>query len=76
MMGMMGYGWGMMGSGWSSMFLIPLAFIILIVLGAYFITTESTRPSSHRNISLEILKERYARGEISSDEFEKMRNNL
>jgi len=58
MMGMM----GMMGFGWGAMFVIPLAFLALIAIGAYFLITGSVvsrRPSSgHSGRAIEILKER------------------
>ena len=73
MMGMMGYGWGFM-------LLIPLAFLALIALGAYYLATGFARtgrrvPSSNRR-ALEILKERYARGEITREEYLRMREEL
>jgi len=73
MMGMMGYGWGYM-------FLVPLAFLVLIGVGAYYLMTESTRTSrsasSQRERPLEILKERYAKGEIAREEYLKMKKEL
>jgi len=53
---------GMMGFGWGAMFVIPLAFLALIAIGAYFLITGSVvsrRPSSgHSGRAIEILKER------------------
>jgi len=73
MMGMMGYGWG-------SMVLIPIAFLVLIALGAYYIVTGSVgrdRSASNRGgRALEILKERYAKGEITRKQFLKMKREL
>jgi len=69
----------MMGYGWGLMFLIPLAFLALIALGAYYLATGFARTgrwvSSDRR-ALEILKERYARGEITREEYLKMREEL
>jgi len=68
---------GMMGYGWSFMFLIPLAFLALIALGAYYLATGTGWRASRRDRrALEILKERYARGEITREEYLRMREEL
>jgi putative membrane protein len=74
---------GMMNTmmwGWSFMFLIPLAFLALIVLGAYYLITGFTgtrSPSSSGSQgALEILNERYARGEITRDKYLRMREEV
>jgi uncharacterized membrane protein len=71
-MGMMGYASGLM-------FLIPIAFLVLIALGAYYLITESRTiesvPSRGEG-ALEILKERYAKGEITRKQFLKMKEAL
>jgi len=71
---------GMMGFGWSLMFLIPLLFLALIAVGAYYLFTEftrSSRPSSGGGKrALEILKERYAKGEITREQYLKMKEEL
>ncbi|MFQ6076022.1 MAG: SHOCT domain-containing protein [Candidatus Bathyarchaeia archaeon] len=73
MMGMMGYGWGFM-------FLIPIAFLVLIALGAYYLITEFSgtgRPSSGGSRrALEILGERYAKGEITREQYLRMKEEL
>ena len=71
---------GMMGFGWGFMFLIPLAFLVLIALGAYYLITEFTKtgsasPGSGKG-ALEILKERYARGEITGEQYLKMKEEM
>jgi putative membrane protein len=76
--GMMG-GWGM---GWfGGVFMIIFWLIILAAL--VFFIQWLVRNTGHRqtgasggNQALEILKERYARGEIDSAEFEKMKSDL
>ena len=73
-----GWGWGM-GFGWIVM--IALA----ILLGWVLITatrrgpaepTERERRSFPEPSALEILERRYASGELSDDEFERMRQRL
>jgi len=73
MMGMMGYGWWFMP-------LIPIVFLVLIALGAYYLITElagqDRSESRDRGRAFEILKERYARGEITREQFLKMKEEL
>jgi len=71
MMGMMGYGWGFM-------FLIPILFLVLIVLGAYYLFTEVSGQSrsESKGRALEILKERYANGDITREQYLKMKEDL
>jgi len=71
MTGMMGY----YGTGYT--FIIPLAFG-LIALGIYYLVTSSrtNRYSDRDGSSIEILKERYAKGEITREQFLKMQEEL
>lgn len=72
--------WGMMGYGWGFMFLIPLALLVLIVLGIYYLVTVFTRTGkpeySDGGKALEILKEQYAKGEITREQYLKMKEDL
>jgi len=76
---MMG-GWG---TGWFSM-IFMLLFWGLIIAGLVFLIRwliQSTGDRGYSGVSMgsnamDILKERYARGEISRDEFESMKKNL
>jgi putative membrane protein len=71
---------GMMGYGWGFMSLLPFAFLVLLVLGAYYLLKEFTSaeraPPSQGERALAILKERYARGEITREEYMKMKEEL
>ena len=71
---------GMMGYGWNTTFLIPIAFLVSIAIGAYCLVTGSAgtgRSASNRSESaLEMLKERYAKGEITREQFLTMRKEL
>jgi len=83
--GMMG-GWGMgpgmmgFGFGWPFMFLVPLGFVVLVVLGIYYLFSGQAREQgaiAHTETdALRILKERYARGEITSEQYTKMKRDL
>jgi putative membrane protein len=77
--GMMGWGYGM---GWFGMILMGL-FWIAIIVGIIFLIRwlfVSTGTKSYRAASedspLDILKKRYARGEINKEEFEQKRKDL
>jgi putative membrane protein len=84
---MMGGMDGMMGAAWMPAImwinlLLGLALVALAIIGVIAgirWLTRSAHPSGARGGSdhaLEILRERYARGEISRDEFERMRQDL
>lgn len=75
--GMM-WGWG----GWIGM-IFMIIFWILVIAGAIYLIKwlvgnfQKNRDSSPgTNRALEILKERYARGEISREEFNKAKQDL
>lgn len=72
MMGKYGHGWGM---GW--WWIIGL----ILVIAAVWIVVKSMNPNSDSGqktgkSALDILKERYARGEIYKKEFEERKKNL
>ena len=76
--GMMG-GWGM---GWFGM-IFMLVFWVLVIVGLVFLikwliqTTSSGKADGGIGLKvIDILKERYARGEISKEEFETMKQDL
>jgi len=80
---MMGFGFG--GMGWLSMLVFWVVIIALAVwvLGKLFprvADTPPAQPTSRRNAApespLEILDQRYARGEISRRDYEAMRRDL
>ncbi|HID38479.1 MAG TPA: SHOCT domain-containing protein [Calditrichaeota bacterium] len=70
---MMGdFGFGHMGFGW-------LFWIALIVAGFFLIRGNLSGNSWNQNSgqsALDILKQRYARGEISKEEFNRMKKDL
>ena len=76
-----GFAWGwnqMMNFGSGGIFLM-FVFAIVIGLIIYFIisNTKSNRPAVGSNkTSLDIVKERFAKGEITEEEFEKMKKAL
>ncbi len=69
---MMGYGYGcdFLGGGWFGMMLIPLFLIGIIVYAAVKLFHNSNvRDGRESNSPLEILNERFARGEIGEEEY-------
>jgi putative membrane protein len=75
MMGGRGYssgmGWGFMLAG----MLIPLLFIVLIIVGAYLWLTSRKEPVEGDK-ALAILDERYAKGEITKEQYLEMKAHL
>lgn len=73
---MMGYGYHMMGI-WNGMMIIPI-FLIAAVMYAIFKQGEKSYVKVCRvsDNSLNILKERFARGEITGDEYYIIKNTL
>jgi len=80
MMGWGNQGYGMWGMGWFGG-LIMIFFWIIIIVGAvlvirYFMAEKGGSPGTSDRGPLEILRERYAKGEIDTQEFEERKNNL
>lgn len=71
-------GWWMWGAGGLVMMLMMLAFwglmIAGLVLGVRWLVSQGRNERPDR--ALEILRERYARGEINKEEFEARRRDL
>ncbi|RKY76212.1 hypothetical protein DRQ00_09180 [candidate division KSB1 bacterium] len=70
------WGWG--GDGGFFM----LAFWIVVIVGIIFLVkwiveqSRSIAPSSSRDSALDILKKRYAKGEIDREEFEQKKRDI
>lgn len=69
--------WGMHGWGYGA-FVAWMLFILVVVVIAYVVYKlfSGAHPRSPMETPLEILKRRYARGEITKEEFERMRRDL
>lgn len=76
MMGGWMYGGGMGGAGW----LVMVVFWGLVIFGIVALVSWArrgeNRRAEHGESSLEILKRRYARGEIDKSEFEEKKRDL
>lgn len=84
MWGDMGMGWGW-GGGWGILGIVHMVlWWVLIILGIVvlfkWLTGGFTQPPQAEggatNRALDILKERYARGEIDKDEFEQKKRDI
>jgi putative membrane protein len=70
------YGWGMgFGFGWIAM-IIFWAFLILGVVYLVKMIAAGSKKEGKEETALDILKIRYAKGEISKEEFEKIKDDL
>jgi len=63
----------MMGWGWGGMLIGILVIVLLVYLVIRFL---GESPRKDKNGALEILRKRYARGEISEEEYQRMRSEL
>jgi putative membrane protein len=71
MNGINGMGWGM-GFGW----IIGLLVLVAIIWIIFKAINQNNKPGQLDKSALEILKEKYARGEINKDEFEEKKKSL
>ena len=72
-MGFESWGWG--GGMWLGMVLFWGVIIAVIVLLARFLGSDAAARSGDKT-PLQILKERYARGDIDKDEYEQKKRDL
>jgi putative membrane protein len=68
-------GWMFGGGGFMMLlwWLVPIA--LVVALAVYFAKPSGGQSTTEKN-ALDILKERYARGEIGKDEFEQKKHDL
>jgi putative membrane protein len=70
------YGWGMgFGLGWFTM-IIFWALLILVIVYLVKIIAGSPKKGDKEETAIDILKKRYAKGEISKEEFDKIKDDL
>lgn len=78
--GMMGYGYGMswMGGVFMMIFWIAVIVAIIFLIRWLFVSSRTTAhgPSHGGETALDILRKRYARGEIDKLEFEEKKKDL
>lgn len=66
-----GYGWWGFG-----MMLVSLLFVIALVIGILYALKGHGRPFQQPNEPLEVAKSRYAKGEITKEQFEQLKKDL
>lgn len=66
-----GWGWGMGFGG-----IVMILFWVLIIVGAVFLVRWIAAQSKNGKTPLQILQERYARGELKQDEYEQKKRDL
>ena len=80
-------GWGMMGpgmmGGYGTMFFMPILWIVVIGLIVWAVVASvrsasesGDRGSSKTDSALDVLKRRYARGEINREEYDEKKKDL
>jgi putative membrane protein len=67
---------GMNGLLWAILVLIPMAGILFLVIYIIVRETGGQKPLPGEKSAMDILKERYAKGEITSEQFQKMSEDL
>lgn len=71
--------YGMMGSGWGIFMIVVMLLFWGLIIAGIVLLVRLLFPARHSNVPedpLEILKRRYARGEIQKDEFEEKKKDL
>ena len=63
---------GLMGFGW----LWTVILVIIIFVAIYYFTAGFKQESTKSANALEIIKQRYAKGEITEEEFRKMKKEI
>ncbi|GCC10638.1 hypothetical protein IPdc08_00671 [archaeon] len=66
---------GMMGGSWGFGMGLGLIFWVIVILAIYYFLSESEN-GGHEETAMEILKKRFARGEINKEEYEDMEKKL
>ena len=65
------YGWGM-GFGW----VVMIVFWVFVIMGVIFLARIISGGTKKEETALDILKKRYARGDITKEEYDRMSADL
>lgn len=69
------HGWGM-GGGWMFMILFWGLIIAALVAAVAYLTKKTGSSGSSGESPMDILKKRFAKGEISREEYERMKKDI
>ncbi len=72
----LGCGWGVVSAFFMFIFWVLIIILIVAILRAAARGGRYGNRYERRNTSMDILKERYAKGEITKEEYEKMKKDL
>jgi putative membrane protein len=67
---------GMNGLLWGILVIIPMVGLLFLVIYIVIRETGTQKPVTEGKTAMDILKERYAKGEITSEQFQKMSEDL
>ena len=67
---------GMMFGGFGTMFVWPILLIVGVIAFAFWTQGKAPFSSQSNDSALDVLKKRYAKGEISKKEFESMKKDI
>jgi putative membrane protein len=67
---------GMNGLLWGILVIIPMVGLLFLIIYVIVRETGAQKPVVEGKTAMDILKERYAKGEISSEQFQKMSEDL
>jgi len=76
MMGGHMFGYGMYGMGGPFMGIIGIVVLVLLGYGIYYLIKEKGDIIGSHEAPIDILKKRYARGEITKEQYEQMKEDL
>ena len=69
-----GGGWSMMHYGYGGWVVLLLLVIVIII--AFYLVVQTRKGGTTRETPLEILKKRYAKGEITKEDYDRMKQDL
>lgn len=76
--GISGYGYNMMTNGWGWIMMLGIIVLFTLAVIAFigYIKTHHLSPVIEVNLAVQILDERYARGEITNEEYKTKKNEI
>lgn len=71
-----GWGWGSHGWGMGLMGVVWLLLVVVLVAVAVRWAMPALRAAPSADLPLDVLKKRYARGEINAEEFDRIKRGI